>query len=151
MKPDLQRAFSLVEVVLAIGITAFALIAILGLLPVGLNTMRESVDEMVATGILTAVEADLRNVPEDESNSPLYGVPVWSAASTTEWQRFLDRNGHPVAERQEADYVMVCTLYPPEEDVSDCLRIHVKVAWPGRAAVPTGSVETLVAIAQRRL
>jgi uncharacterized protein (TIGR02598 family) len=39
-----SQGFSLIEVTLAIGIVAFALIAILGLVPVGLNSGRESID-----------------------------------------------------------------------------------------------------------
>ena len=38
------RAFSLVEVVLALGLCAFALISLVGLLPVSLNTARDTVE-----------------------------------------------------------------------------------------------------------
>lgn len=39
------RAFSLVEVTLALGIAAFGLVAAVGLIPVGLTTMRDAMDD----------------------------------------------------------------------------------------------------------
>ncbi len=40
-----RRAFSLVEVTLALGIAAFGLVAAVGLIPVGLSTMRDAMDD----------------------------------------------------------------------------------------------------------
>lgn len=48
-------AFSLVEVVLALGILSFAFVGLLGLLPVGLNTFRQSVNALVALQITQRV------------------------------------------------------------------------------------------------
>ncbi|XHR27683.1 MAG: hypothetical protein ACFUZC_17300 [Chthoniobacteraceae bacterium] len=54
--------FSLVEVSLALGVVAVALIAILGLLPFGIQTNKVTIDETrAASDILTSLEADLRN------------------------------------------------------------------------------------------
>ena len=46
MKPSIQAgaAFSLVEVTLALGVAAFSLVALFGLLPVGLNTKSSLID-----------------------------------------------------------------------------------------------------------
>jgi uncharacterized protein (TIGR02598 family) len=46
------RAFSLVEVTLAIGIIAFALLGIFALIPVGLNSSREAIDD-TSTSLIT--------------------------------------------------------------------------------------------------
>ena len=43
--------FSLVEVVIAIGILSFALVPLVGLLPTGLSTFRNSIDRSVSTQI----------------------------------------------------------------------------------------------------
>ena len=54
-----QGAFSLVEVVLALGIVAFAVLAIVGLIPVGLNTARlgqgDTRADQIAADILTSI------------------------------------------------------------------------------------------------
>ena len=54
------HAFSLVEVTLAIGVAAFCLIAVFGLLPVGLQTNRNATSQTAATNIIAFVVADLR-------------------------------------------------------------------------------------------
>lgn len=46
-----QSGFSLVEVVLAVGVIAFAFVAILGLLPAGLTQFRQAMDNSIASQI----------------------------------------------------------------------------------------------------
>jgi type II secretory pathway pseudopilin PulG len=53
--------FSLVEVTLAIGVIAFAFVALLGMLPVGLNTHRQSVDLSRSLVALNRVASALRS------------------------------------------------------------------------------------------
>lgn len=83
-----SRGFSLIEVTIALGIVAFAVVAILGLLPTGLNTLRHSMDETIQAQILQtisgrAVIADFENLQapqtwyfDDE------GIPVSGAAES---------------------------------------------------------------------
>ncbi|HEX4086983.1 MAG TPA: hypothetical protein VHY22_18855 [Chthoniobacteraceae bacterium] len=58
----LQQAcgFSLVEIALALGIAAFALVAITGLVSICLNTEAKSQDDTVIAAMITQVMADLR-------------------------------------------------------------------------------------------
>lgn len=56
-----RDSFSLIEVVLALGVISFALLSTLALLPMGLKTNRVSADELRADCILTSLESDLRN------------------------------------------------------------------------------------------
>jgi hypothetical protein len=72
-------AFSLVEVTLAIGIAAFCLIAVFGLMPVGVQTNRNATSQTGATNIIPAVVADLRATPKAYNNSKTYyvGDSVW--------------------------------------------------------------------------
>lgn len=67
-------AFSLVEVTLALGVAGFCLIAILGLLPAGLNTNQNSVRQTTANGILSSIVADLRATTTG-SQSNLFQIP----------------------------------------------------------------------------
>ena len=55
-----RGAFSLVEVTIALGIAAFCLVVMLGLLPAGLNANRSGLEQTAATGLAAAVAADLR-------------------------------------------------------------------------------------------
>ncbi len=58
-----QRAFSLVEVVLALGIIAFAFVANIGMLPVGLQTFRDSADKTQTTQIAQNLLAEAQQTP----------------------------------------------------------------------------------------
>ena len=50
--PALQGGFSLVEIAMALGIIAFALLSILGLMQVGLTSLKANVDDTVTSLIL---------------------------------------------------------------------------------------------------
>jgi len=61
MKRLISRGFSLTEVVIAIGIASFALVALMALIPVGMTANRSSAEELHASHLLSLVAADLRN------------------------------------------------------------------------------------------
>jgi type II secretory pathway pseudopilin PulG len=69
-------AFSLVEVTLALGIAAFCLIAVFGLMPVGVQTNRNATSQTAATSILSNVIADMRATPKPPAinTSIQYGI-----------------------------------------------------------------------------
>jgi len=73
-----RSGFTLVEVVIALAVFAFALLSILALLPMGLKSNRASTEEVRATCILTALEADLRNTHPLENNgkSKYFGLAL---------------------------------------------------------------------------
>ena len=61
MKYSFARfGFSLIEVVLALGVASFCLIAVLGMLPVGLKTQQGSVNQTKANAIISQIIDDLR-------------------------------------------------------------------------------------------
>src|SRR5207248_1091899 len=47
--------FSLIEVALALGVAAFALVAIIGLIPVGLNSNQASSEQTAAAGLAAGI------------------------------------------------------------------------------------------------
>lgn len=60
------RAFTLIEVVISLGIVAFAFTAIIGLLPVGLSSSRSAITNTVGANILSAVMNDFRQLDFSE-------------------------------------------------------------------------------------
>ena len=60
-------AFSLVEVTLALGVAAFCMIAVFGLLPVGVQTNQRATSQTAATSIMANVIADVRSTPKPPS------------------------------------------------------------------------------------
>ena len=76
-------AFSLIELVVALGIVAFALLTMTALLPIGIKLNQVSVEETRASYLLTALEADLRNAHPNLNGgkSQLFGLPLPYASS----------------------------------------------------------------------
>lgn len=64
------RAFSLVEVVLALGVAAVAFTAIMGLFPLGLDVSRETQEETQAALIAQSILGDLRDDYQAGGTSP---------------------------------------------------------------------------------
>jgi len=58
--PYQKRAFSLVEVTIAVGIVAFAFLAILALMPVGLTRMRQAKESNVSTLIIQQISDEIK-------------------------------------------------------------------------------------------
>jgi uncharacterized protein (TIGR02598 family) len=73
-----SHSFSLVEVTVALGVTAFCLVAVFGLLPVGLKANQNSISQTAAGSILSAVISDLRATPKNASSSIQYGITFGS-------------------------------------------------------------------------
>lgn len=57
-KRDSWTAFSLIEVTIALGIAAFCLLTVFGLLPIGLNSSQNAAEQTVVSGIATAISSD---------------------------------------------------------------------------------------------
>jgi len=74
-------AFSLVEVTLAMGIAAICLVALFGLMPVGVQTNRSATSQTAATNIVAAVVADLRATPTANSTSSQFCIRFGTAAT----------------------------------------------------------------------
>ena len=67
-------AFSLIEVTLALGIAAFCLIAVLGLMPVAVLTNRNATSRTEAANIMAAVVADVRATATTQNTSAQFGI-----------------------------------------------------------------------------
>lgn len=57
-----RRAFSLIEVVLAMGVVSFAILPLVAVLPIGLATVRDSMDETVTANIAQQVRGELQQL-----------------------------------------------------------------------------------------
>jgi len=58
-----RAGFTLVEIALTIGILAFSLVAIMGLLPIGLKASRQSIEQSLALEMSQTVRAYLSSLP----------------------------------------------------------------------------------------
>lgn len=105
--PSLQTparcaAFSLVEVVLAIGIVAFAFVAIFSLVPVGLGTFRDAMNNSIGSQIVQ------RLVNEAQQTD----YPTLTAVANAKTTRYFDDQGNEQTVIADSIYTVEVTVVP---------------------------------------
>jgi uncharacterized protein (TIGR02598 family) len=135
-----SSAFSLVEVTFALGVAAFCLIAVMGMLPIGLKTQQASVNQTKANAVISEVIDDLRadvRLPPGQASkaegvwSTLNGH--WAARAKPDTLYFTndgDQIGTVNQSPAPSDAVFAATikyLSPPTVTTSIA---KITVAWP---------------------
>lgn len=142
------QGFSLIEVVLALGIFAFAVVLIFGLVPVGLNLNRESQEESFAINAMSAIIVDRMSSPR-EQDSAIYRLPPLSPGMATSTNTlFLDEE-YAVTPQSSAAYKVTVVIDPPEPNSLGPYLMRCQVSWPAFAASHRGCVDTVAAISQK--
>ena len=121
--------FSLVEVVLALAVVAFAFVAILGLIPAGMNTFRQAINISVCSQIGQKVIADAFQADFDTLMTP--PPPAIATTPPTAFQgpvRYYDEEG------TEVPVVTVGTV-PTNSIYTVNTKIDPKMTLPGATAV----------------
>ncbi|MEI8234337.1 MAG: hypothetical protein WCH57_06585 [Verrucomicrobiota bacterium] len=150
--------FSLVEVTLALGVSAFCLIAIFGLLPVGLKSNQTAMEQTVATGILTAAAADLRATPPtfppgQAARSQQFGIAIPSnpvADSAASATLYFTSSGQcrQTASDADARYRLTVRFLPHDAATRSATCVNLQVSWPATVppAAAAGSCQTFLAL-----
>jgi uncharacterized protein (TIGR02598 family) len=168
--PPETAGFSLVEVTLAIGVAAFCLITVFGLIPVASNVQQASIQQTTANDIMTQILGDLRadvRLPpglaskEAESGFQLHGH--WLAVSQPDTLFFSNdvqvigqpsSGGDPPAPACNPPSpcavfrAKITYLFPPNASTA-CAKVFVSwpaAAIPGGSPAPAGKVETFIAV-----
>jgi uncharacterized protein (TIGR02598 family) len=152
-----RAAFSLVEVVVAIGVTTFCLMALVALLSVGLLSNQNTIDQAGASAVLSAAVSDLYSTPSTTppgaaANSTQFNIaipanPVTVATPVT--TLYFAGSGLSTTTAAQAAYRLTVTpIVPTSSGVKTATFMDVKVTWPATASVAkaTGSVETFVSL-----
>jgi uncharacterized protein (TIGR02598 family) len=137
--------FSLVEVTFALGVAAFCLIAVFGMIPVGVQTNRNATSQTAATNIMAAVVADLRGTRKGNTTSPQFGITF--GTNTT---LYFDSSGQFTALLGANSQYRLNVTWNRTGGCSTALPCaDVRVSWPAAAdpatTTPSGSVELLAA------
>jgi len=167
--PPETAAFSLVEVALALGVAAFALLAIMGMLPMSLKTQQASIQQTTANTIISQIFSDLRadvRLPPGQASKACPDPPDpnqpcqwdqlhgrWRNVATPDTLYFTNEakqtgtiNGSPPADavfRAKITY-----RFPPTATTS---LADITVSWPAQVdpdqgGTPTGSATSLIAV-----
>jgi len=156
------HAFSLVEVTLALGVAAFCLLAVFGLIPVGLQTNRNATSQTVATNVIAFVVADLRANYKTTLVTPTWRSPLLCMTLGTQTTLYFDSQsrcsgnlagttnpcggGFTQAQAVQTRYRLTIA-FPPS--TGNLTYADLKVTWPAGAdpatTTPSGSVELFAA------
>lgn len=153
------QAFSLVELTLALGVAAFCLIAVFGLIPVGVQTNRNATSQTTATNIIAAIIADLR-AGATSGFAPVYCITFGNtktiycddhdACSFDAAGLILPCNNGATFPNIKTRYRATITFPSPPPSISNVTYANVKVTWPAEAdlstTTPEGSVQMFAAI-----
>jgi uncharacterized protein (TIGR02598 family) len=152
-----KTAFSLVELVLAIGVAAFGLIATLGMLPVATKTQQASVEQTKANAIISQIVGDLRadvRLPPGQASkvqgdySNLHGH--WRQVAIPD-TLYFDNDTHEIQYGGSApgNAVFKATItYMSPPDVTTSIA-QIVVSWPASQSDLTkvsGSIEFFAAV-----
>ena len=120
-----ERAFSLIEVALSLGVVAFAFMAILGLIPVGLAASRSSID--YTRGSLMARDA-INRVRPILTGSTATSPQAWYYDREA---RYLDQTGTNSATLYRASVAWgPLQAYPANVSAAQLSAGVVSIGWP---------------------
>jgi type II secretory pathway pseudopilin PulG len=155
--------FSLVEIVIALGVAAFALVAVMGMLPMGLKTQQASIQQTTANEVMAAILNDLRAdvvLPpgqaskEQDSGFGLHGH--WALVAVPDTLFFNNAGNQtgsvaqgtfPTAPSDAVFRAKITYLFPPTATTSVA---NVTITWPAQVdptiGLQVGSVGTYIAV-----
>jgi uncharacterized protein (TIGR02598 family) len=146
----LGTGFSLVEVVIALGIVSFAVLAIVGMMPMALKSAQESMRETDATLIAQRIFAELktgrganRTVTKDTNNSPnsFTNISLTAHNSTDNFLAFtqdgiVQTNATAAPANAAYDFYAQISVFT-NTGITNLSRVQIDITAPA-AASPTG-------------
>jgi uncharacterized protein (TIGR02598 family) len=146
-----SKAFTLVEVSVAMGVAAVCMFSLQALIPSTLKLANNASDQTAATTMISSITQDLRNTPAGSNVSPGFGIPMPNLNSTnstllTSTNFYLAEDGLGVLLPTQARYAATVTLSnAAAATVTSLTTARIKVYWPATVAASNaqGSVETV--------
>jgi len=143
------RAFSLIEVVLALGLISFCLMVLLALLPAALTTAKNTRQQTAAASLAEEISTSIRNAATNSSGNyapaGLWGANfTWTLGSGTS----VSTNGNftlggvALATSVESQLKAVVVVTPPATASSSGTAL-ISVAWPQQAQWTTNAVTAI--------
>jgi uncharacterized protein (TIGR02598 family) len=139
-----SAGFSLVEVTLALGVAAFCLITLFGLLPVGVKTNQNSTSQTAAAAVLSSVVADLRATPKTSLTSRQYGITIGTPKVL-----YFDGEGRavtPADPNPNPRYRLTVTFPANPPGTFAPTFVTLKVSWPALVDPATSAAVDFVEI-----
>jgi len=130
--------FSLVEVVIALGICVFVLVALMGLFSSGWKMGRESEDQVQAANLASQIIA-LRMASPTSGPTTNTAIPytVMTQSYTNAYNtadRFVSFDGTLLPDATDAAYRIACNVGTNTSTGSKVSQVYLRLTWPAQAA-----------------
>jgi len=147
-----RQAFSLVEVVIALGVTSFAVLALIGTLPTGIKSVQDSSNESAKANITQEIRAELQEINFGSTTSG----GSKNIANLSSKINYYDNNGDILAGSTGAYYKATFAVTPTTIPGSSytfqsgaAQTIAMILTYPLSAANPNTSTNYLLAAKQK--
>jgi uncharacterized protein (TIGR02598 family) len=133
-----------VEVTIALGVAAFCLIAILGLLQTGLTSEKDTVGRTAAWGMLSAVHSDLLSTSPTNSTSPIFKLALSGGSLSTPQTIYFSEAGQPTGSvgsgpTSESRYRVSIGIQSTAVNSPAPATVRLLATWPAAADPLPGS------------
>jgi len=104
------RGFTLVEIVLCLGVVGFAFVGLLGLLPVGLKTFRVAMETSAQSQIAQGVATEIQQTRFSDLNGPDY--------ASNHFPQYFDDQGMVVSNASDPNRIYTVSIAGPASSPS---------------------------------
>ena len=132
------NGFSLIEVVFALGLCSFVLIALLGLILAGMRQDRDSRDAMGAMLAANRILEDYRAVASGSNTVPNFPLPpnlAVASANDSDSPIYIDDRGGRTTSRASAAFGVLYRVLPSFPAPVTSSKVYLHFFWPASAAV----------------
>jgi len=146
-----RQAFSLVEVVLSLGIVTFCSLTLIALIPEGLNANKASREQIIALNLCRNIESDLKATASTSTVSPLFGIAIPAATTaipSTNTVTLYDSYAtstvsFSTTRSSSSQYRFTVTLVgATTSSPNDPVNAKIQATWPSSVAPLTPSSES---------
>ncbi len=134
-----DSAFTLVEVVVALGIFTFALMAILGLFVIGISTNKESSDQIQAANLASLLISTRRALPTNAIAN--FALPPLNVAYSSNGTYLTNAQGVAVDGTTTGirSYNLYYQVGTNSESGAHLAQVYMLLWWPTASALPTNN------------
>jgi len=141
------NGFSLIEVVIAIGVVAYVIFGVFGLLPVGMKTFRNANQQSASANVMNSLAESIRSAVTTNGsdyvwtfNGQSFTYTVGGGTATNTWN-FLTMQGLTASNSLDGQLRVVALVTPPSTPYGEGNAV-LSVVWPA-AANPVWNPSTL--------
>ncbi len=125
-------AFSLVEIVIAVGIFSFVIVAVMGTMSVALSSTRDSEMRLAAAHTSAVIIGTLKANPTNRTDTTIFPNTLTGTGSNI----FVDRQGR-TTDQSGAAFKLAWKL-KPDATLANLVFCNIELTWPANA--PTNTV-----------